>query len=163
MDYRFNNPTSGFLEGGEFFEELTAYLCRAPEQKYLLTVGTDSRQLKMRSSFVSVVAIQRVGHGGRYFWHRFYRRKFRALRPRIYVEAEQSLKLATSLTADLEEYLLDQALEFDIDWEIHVDIGPNGPTSEMISEIVGMIRGCGYTVRTKPDAYCAAVVADRYA
>ncbi len=163
MDYKFNNPTSGFLQGEQFFDELTTYLCRAPSRKYLLTVGTDSRQMKNKTSFVSVVAIQRVGHGGRYFWRRFYRGKFKALRPRIYVEAEQSLKLATRLTADFEEHLLRQPLEFDIDWEIHVDIGPNGPTSEMISEIVGMIRGCGYTVRTKPEAYCAAVVADRYA
>ncbi len=162
MEYSFKNPTSGLLEGEDFLDELVAYLRREPEQSYLLTVGTDSCQLKDCSSFVSVVAIQRLGHGGRYFWNRFYRRKFDALRPRIYMEAEQSLKLATELTGDLEELLQNMPDKFNIDWEIHVDIGSNGPTRDMINEIVGMIRGSGYTVRTKPEAYCAAIVADRH-
>jgi predicted RNase H-related nuclease YkuK (DUF458 family) len=54
-------------------------------------------------------------------------------------------------------------ITFDFNLEIHVDIGTGGPTADMINEIVGMIRGSGYEVRTKPEAYCAAVVADRYA
>lgn len=161
MEYSFKNPTCGLLEGEDFFEELLGYLRRQPDKSYLLTVGTDSCQLKDCSSFVSVVAIQRIGHGGRYFWNRFYRRKFEALRPRIYTEAEQSLKLARRLTTDLEERI-ENMQDFNIDWEIHVDIGGNGPTRDMINEIVGMIRGSGYTVRTKPEAYCAAVVADRH-
>ncbi len=162
MEYSFKNPTCGLLKGTDFLDELVNYLRRQPEQSYLLTVGTDSCQLKDCSSFVSVVAIQRLGHGGRYFWNRFYRRKFKALRPRIYTEAEQSLKLATELTKDLENRLEKIPDQFNIDWEIHVDIGSNGPTRDMINEIVGMIRGSGYTVRTKPEAYCAAVVADRH-
>ncbi|MGM0381018.1 MAG: ribonuclease H-like YkuK family protein [bacterium] len=162
MDYSFKNPTSGRLEGEDFLEELLDYLRRAPDKSYLLTVGTDSCQLNDCSSFVSVVAIQRVGHGGRYFWDRFYERKFEALRPRIYTEAQRSLKLATRLTSDLGDKLELMDDKFDIDWEIHVDIGSNGPTRTMINEIVGMIRGNGYTVRTKPEAYCAAVVADRH-
>ena len=43
-----------------------------------------------------------------------------------------------------------------------MDIGRNGPTKDMIKEVVGMIKGSGYMVRIKPEAYAASTVADRY-
>ena len=46
--------------------------------------------------------------------------------------------------------------------QIHVDIGHNGETRDMITEVVGMIRGSGYDVKIKPDSYGASKVADRY-
>lgn len=163
MDYTFRSPTKGSLSGTEFLDELVEYVNSQPHQSYLITVGTDSRELAERSSFVSVVAIHRVGHGGRYFWRRFYREKFAALRRRIYIETTKSLELASQLHTGLGQALHRLPDSFDFDFEIHVDIGKNGPTSEMINEIVGMVRGYGYQVRTKPQAYCAAVVADKYA
>ena len=48
------------------------------------------------------------------------------------------------------------------DVEIHVDIGQKGPTRELIAEVVGMIRGNGFNVKTKPDAFGASSVADRH-
>lgn len=159
----FNNPTCGKLQGPELVDELIRYVDDDPQQSYLMTVGTDSRHVEQRSSIVSVIAVRRVGHGGRYFWRRYYRDKFPSLRRRIYVEATQSMKMASQLNDLLEESLDRLPNTFDYDLEVHVDIGRSGPTGDMMNEIVGMIRGSGYTVRTKPDAYCAAVVADRYA
>ena len=46
--------------------------------------------------------------------------------------------------------------------EIHVDIGPNGPTRELIADIVGMIRANGFKVATKPSSWGASHVADRH-
>ena len=46
--------------------------------------------------------------------------------------------------------------------QIHVDIGHNGETRDMINEVVGMVRGSGYEVKIKPDSYGASKVADRY-
>lgn len=159
----FNNPTCGKLEGNELIDELSSYVKKDLQQSYLLTVGTDSRHVEQRSSIVSVIAVQRVGHGGRYFWRRYYRKKFRDLRQRIYFEASQSLQLASQLNELLENSLDRLPSAFDYNLEVHVDIGRAGRTGDMMNEIVGMIRGSGYTVRTKPEAYCAAVVADRYA
>jgi predicted RNase H-related nuclease YkuK (DUF458 family) len=48
------------------------------------------------------------------------------------------------------------------DVEIHVDIGKFGKTREMITEIVGMVRSMGYTVKTKPESYGATKVADKH-
>lgn len=163
VDLSFNNPTRGDLDGSELIDELANYVNDAPQQSYLLTVGTDSCHVDGRASIVSVIAVQRVGHGGRYFWRRFYRDEFPSLRQRIYREATQSLKLASQLNEALEAGLDRLPTPFDYNLQIHVDIGRSGPTGDMMNEIVGMIRGSGYDVRTKPEAYCAAVVADRYA
>ena len=51
-------------------------------------------------------------------------------------------------------------LQFNL--EIHVDIGENGRTKEMIDEVVGMIIGNGMRVRIKPHAYAATSVADKH-
>lgn len=158
----FNNPTRGRLEGGALTDELVGYFRGDPRQPYLLTVGTDSRQLRETCSIVSVVAVQRVGHGGRYFWRRFTRESLPSLRRRMYMEASESLTLASELSRALDGRLEELPRSVELNLEIHVDVGHRGPTREMINEIVGMVRGSGYPVRTKPDAYCAAVVADRH-
>lgn len=159
----FRNPTIGELKGSELVDQLIEYVNKRPSFSYQVTIGTDSRSLHNHASFVSVIAIHRVGQGGRYFWNRFERDTFDNFRKRIYLEATRSIDLARSLTNSFEGELDRVPDAFDFDFEIHVDIGRNGPTSDMIQEIVGMVRGYGYSVRTKPRAYCAAVVADRYA
>ncbi len=158
----FNSTTCGRLEGPALMEELLDYFRAAPHQPYLLTVGTDSRQIRETCSIVSVVAVQRVGRGGRYFWRRFTRDSLPTLRRRMYMEASESLTLASELSRALDGRLEEVSGSLDLNLEIHVDVGHRGPTREMMNEIVGMIRGSGYPVRTKPDAYCAAVVADRH-
>jgi uncharacterized protein len=50
----------------------------------------------------------------------------------------------------------------DFNLTIHVDVGPNGETKQMLQEIVGMIKGNGFSVKTKPDSYGASSVADRH-
>ncbi len=52
-------------------------------------------------------------------------------------------------------------LEYDL--EIHIDVGEHGRTRELIDEVVGYIRGSGFAVKTKPDAYAASSVADKHA
>ena len=46
--------------------------------------------------------------------------------------------------------------------EIHVDVGNAGKTNQIIKEVVGMVTGSGYAVKTKPDAYGASAVADKH-
>ena len=62
----------------------------------------------------------------------------------------------------LEEIKKQQKETEELPLEIHVDVGTKGDTREMINEIVGMIRGSGYSVKTKPEAYGASNVADRH-
>ena len=46
--------------------------------------------------------------------------------------------------------------------QIHIDIGKNGQTRDLIQEITGMIRSSGYDVKIKPDSFGASKVADRH-
>ena len=86
----------------------------------------------------------------------YYGKKY-VLKTRIYQEAALSLTCAQEI---LEVLKNDGYTKYDI--EIHVDIGSNGKTKEMINEVVGMIRGSGFPVKTKPLSYGASKVADRH-
>ena len=50
----------------------------------------------------------------------------------------------------------------DLNVEIHLDVGKNGPTGELIREVVGMVTGSGFDAKIKPDSYGASTVADKY-
>jgi len=123
-------------------------------------IGTDS-QVYTKTDFVTAVVVCRVGAGGRYFWMRDQRDNFKSLRDRIYMETLKSLEMAEIMSGELKRVLAGSREE-DFNIEIHVDIGENGKTREMIKEVVGMVRGNGYEVKTKPLAYGAFAVADRH-
>ena len=154
----FHSLTYGVCDLPKLRQHVLAYLAAEPEFAYRLVIGTDSQAKNGHATdFVVAFIIHRVGAGGIYFWKRIVDEKPYVLKQRIYQEALYSLEAA-------EEFL--QLLKSDgvtkYDLEIHVDIGQVGPTREMIAEIVGMIRGSGYQVKTKPDSYAASKVADRY-
>ena len=68
-----------------------------------------------------------------------------------------SLDIAKEVLSELKKFPLPE-----FDFEIHADIGENGPTKAVIQEIVGMIRAHNFEVKTKPDSYAATNVADRH-
>ncbi|OGZ32729.1 MAG: hypothetical protein A2V69_00840 [Candidatus Portnoybacteria bacterium RBG_13_40_8] len=181
----FHSPSKGVLDLGEVIIELINYKKEDPGAKYKIVVGTDSEVREKGIEFVCVVAVHRIGRGGRYFWSRIYEEKKLDLRSRIYQEAVISLGLAGALLEkelELREFKIDmgqsitdifKTLEndsnglvgeiiFSNELEIHVDIGQNGPTREMIKEIVGMIKGSGFFVKIKPEAFAAATLADKH-
>jgi len=154
---RFNSPTYGQLEFKEMVKKVAGYMKELPDRKYRVVIGSDSQVHNHDDvDFVSAVIVHRIGSGGIYFWQRERISKPYALRERIYEEATRSMALA-------EEFLQgfkDDVLEYDL--EIHVDVGRLGETRAMINEVVGMIRGSGFEVKIKPEAYGAQSVADRY-
>lgn len=182
----FHNPSKGTMNLEGVINELINYKKQRPEAKYKIVVGTDSEVRDKGIELVCVVAVHRIGSGGRYFWSRIYDSRKLDLRARIYQEATVSLALAGALLEkelelhnvklDMGQSILElfKALEkeprnnlnkeivFSNELEIHVDIGSNGPTREMIKEIVGMIKGSGFFVKIKPEAFAAANVADRH-
>jgi len=58
--------------------------------------------------------------------------------------------------------LLEAAGITDFDVAIHIDVGTQGETKELIREIVGMVTGSGYQAAIKPDSFGASKVADKY-
>jgi len=54
------------------------------------------------------------------------------------------------------------ANDLNYDFQIHIDVGQNGPTREMIKEVVGMVRGNGFKAKIKPESYAASSIADKH-
>lgn len=127
--------------------------------EYEIVVGTDSHAPSgdHEIDFVSAIVVHRMGKGGRYFWKRVTEDGIYTLRDKIYKEAFLSFELTKELMKKLEEETL-----LDYNLEIHVDVGQHGKTKEIIDEVVGMIIGSGFEVRTKPDSYGASTVADKH-
>jgi predicted RNase H-related nuclease YkuK (DUF458 family) len=156
------NPTRGFLTLTETIKEISDFVKADPGRFYRLVIGTDSQTKGVEkgheTDFVTAVVVHRQGQGARYFWQKEKRGKVPTLRDKIYTETSLSLAAAAELVP-----LLRQAVspaKYDI--EIHIDVGPIGPTREMIKEVVGMVNGNGYTAKTKPESWGASSVADRH-
>lgn len=141
--------------------DLVNYMEEDPERDYELIVGSDSSATQEDPSFVSVIVVHKIGRGARYFWTREFdhERKY-PLRQRIYREASLSLELAENLIEKFKKALSMQGVNYD--FQIHVDIGKEGPTKELIKEVVGMIEGNGFEVYIKPEAYGASTIADKH-
>ena len=152
----FQSPTFGTLTFDELFKKLADYVEEDPTSKYNLIIGTDSF-VDRETVFVSAIVVHRVGHGGRYFYRKYRRRKMDSIRHRIIYEVTASIELASIMGERLSENGLAK-----IPFEIHLDVGEKGDTRDIIKEVVGMVTGCGYTAVTKPDSYGASKVADRH-
>lgn len=154
----FQSPTHGEVDLLAIRTHILQFLAAEPASKYQIVVGTDSQPHNGSGvDFVTAIVVHRHGQGGIYFWKRIVNKKIYVLRQRMYEEATMSLMMAEEVVALLHK---DGITKYDV--EIHVDIGKFGKTREMITEIIGMIRGNGFNVKVKPDSYAASKVADRY-
>lgn len=160
----FISPSRGKRDFLQVIEDVTEFICEDEQSKYAVVVGTDSEETVQANGhaglaeFVSVVTVHRIGKHGRYFWKRLHDIRTFDRHDRILKEASFSLELAQKVVAALRPKLNGMLYNF----EIHLDIGRNGPTKNMIQEIVGMITGNGFVARIKPESYAANKVADRY-
>ncbi|MBI5682191.1 MAG: ribonuclease H-like YkuK family protein [Deltaproteobacteria bacterium] len=152
----FFSPTYGHLSFEEAFQKLVTFIEESPDNRYNLIIGTDSF-LSVETIFISAVIVHRIGHGGRYFYKKVKSRKMTNLKQRIFYETSLSLEMAGMLKANLSQNGFTK-----LPVEIHLDVGNNGDTKEIIREVVGMVTGSGYCAVTKPDAYGASKVADRH-
>ena len=172
----------------EVVREIIAFMKADPRYPYKITVGTDSERFPNgNADFVSAIVVHRVGNGGRYFWRGAELGPFHTLRDRIMKEVLTSLDLGKELLTALREATPagSETMTNDVgngtlvsthetasakgeplfpEWsfEIHADIGENGPTNVMIQEVVGMIRAHHFEAITKPHSYAASNVADRH-
>lgn len=152
----FVSPTKGVMTFEEMFKDMIHYVNEQPEEQYKLITGSDS-QMKESAIFVTAIIIHRVGKGARYYFHKQKHRYMESLRQRIYYETFLSLEVASRLSGKLSENGYSA-----MNVEIHLDVGENGDTKDMIREVVGMVIGSGFDARIKPDSYGASKVADKY-
>jgi len=157
----YHNPSKGKMELIKVVKEITTFIGQGAQEEYELVVGTDSNGTK-KTDFITAIIAYRKGKGGRYFWKRTNGHKtYHKLRDRIYEEVMISMQTAESLIKLLQTSL-DKSNFPDYDLQIHIDVGHNGKTRDMIKEVVGMVRGNGFIAKIKPESYAASSVADRY-
>ena len=158
-EIRFFSETKGVLDFNHVLGEIKAFLNARPDRLYKIVIGSDS-EAKGISSIVTAVTIWRIGNGAIHFWTKSEEKKFGSMRDRIWQEAIASIMLAQEFRSRLGDTLGE-----DLFWEgneIHVDIGPNGPTKELIDGVVGMIKGYHFIPVIKPYSFGASIVADRH-
>ena len=157
----FLSPSGKEFSAASLVRSIAKFVYEAPDGYYRIVIGTDSEVKKKPNhevDFVTAIIVHRVGTGAKYFWNKKKIRRKMVLRDRIYQETQTSLQLAQAVVPKIRE-----AISLKYDFEIHVDVGPNGATREMIKEVVGMVQGYGFTAKTKPESWGASSVADKYA
>ena len=152
----FISPTKGRLSLDQVFNDIIEYIKQDSASKFKLIVGTDS-QLKEEVCYVTAIIIHREGKGGRFYYSRERERTKLNLKQRIFYETSRSLIVA----ARLAEMLAEKGWA-NMDIEIHLDVGEQGKTKDIIREVVGMVTGSGFDARIKPDSYGASKVADKF-
>ena len=158
----FYSPTKGTLTLAKMVSEMAGFVDDDPNRFYRLVIGTDSQTRKINGKeeidFVTAVVIHRIGRGARYFWKKKKIKMKPILRDKIYTETLLSLGVAQDVVPEFRKVISPAKYDF----EIHIDVGPLGPTREMIKEVVGMVTGNGYIARTKPESWGASSVADKH-
>lgn len=156
----YNETLKRYLSLDELIDELKNYIKKEPRAEYKITVGTDS-DASQYTQFVTAVAILRVGNGGRYFWTKSEKVFCPGLQDRIYKETMQSI----TFTQELKSRLKDKFGE-DFFWDnkisVHLDVGRQGPTKDLIESVVGIVKGYGLEAVIKPYSFGAFVIADRH-
>jgi predicted RNase H-related nuclease YkuK (DUF458 family) len=157
LDHTFHNPNLGEMTFERVISTIISEMTEHPQERFELLIGTDSSTSPSHLELVSAIVLHKVGRGGRYFWTRTRERRTSSLRHQIWRETWLSFELAQHVLQRLQS---ESMLKFNL--EIHVDIGENGRTKELIDEVVGMIIGNGLAVRIKPHAFAASAVADKH-
>ncbi|MEK7470987.1 MAG: ribonuclease H-like YkuK family protein [Patescibacteria group bacterium] len=159
---QFKSPTRGEMTNGEMVTQISEFIDEEPGKFYRVVIGSDSQARRVNGKheidFVTALVVHRVGSGARYFWRKEKQAKNPVLRDKIYTETLLSLSAAQELVPMLRASITPAKYDF----EIHIDVGPLGPTRDMIKEVVGMVQGNGFKAKTKPDSWGASSVADKH-
>lgn len=146
------SPTKGKMSLSAVVEDLKTYI-EESSVPVEVVVGTDSQNTD-QTKFVVVLAMHRAGQGGRFFYHIEKTKLVKDLRTKIYQETQMTLKFAEELT----NAMLENDIYHDI--VVHLDVGSNGKTKEMINEISGWVKEMGYIPKIKPEGWCACAIAN---
>ncbi len=139
--------------GGEKIEDVSLYVREylTKHPNVTVFVGTDSVQLRSATMYATALCFWHNGHGVHVVFERNRLPKTKDLFTRLWTETEMSLKLANELKE-----------KCGVDSVVDLDINPNEKYKSNVAHdaAVGMIKGYGFEVRTKPNAWAASVAAD---
>lgn len=164
LDIKFNTSYGLQISIDDVVGEILSFMLQKPEFSYTITVGSDSEVFEDKTAeFVTAIVVHRVGNGGRFFWRRERIGKFYNLHDRIIREVLISVDVANLFLSIFNKKTQEKKMPI-LKWsfELHVDIGKNGPTKTLVQEVVGIVRAHNLEAKTKPESYAASNVADLY-
>lgn len=117
-------------------------------------IGTDSKNMRNTTRYVSVVAVYKYGVGGKTLRLHRTEKLANSLRHRLTNEAWYSLEVAMTVSKIIPEYM---------DIEVHLDVNKNlkFKSGKFATQLHGLITAQGFNCKLKPDSWCASSVADR--
>ena len=120
-----------------------------------LHVGTDSDPKGKQVSFVTVIALYRPGHGGKYFWSRekIMKSSVPNLRKRLELETSHSLEVAQTLR--------DRNESLDISVHLDCNSDPSAGSSVCQKSLQSYVQGMGFKPIIKPESWAASCLADK--
>ncbi|WP_082130059.1 ribonuclease H-like YkuK family protein [Aneurinibacillus tyrosinisolvens] len=164
----FYNISERFNQFDDVFARILRFTEQDPLARYSMAIGTDSQAYKNYTKFTSAILIHRIGKGA---WGclRDYivPRRIKSLREKISLETSLSEEIAYYFTPEMLGSIsdillpnLDKGADFNL--AIHLDIGNQGATKELIKEMVGRVNAMGLEAKIKPESYVASCYANRY-
>jgi len=131
--------------------------------EFNVMIGTDSQNFD-QTKMVMVIALHNVGHGGIFFYEVSRVRRIENVKEKLFFETTLSLQCAGQLMEAFERLKETTGFDYEksLNFSIHVDAGYNGPSCQVIPEVVGWIRACGYNAVVKPESYAACSIANKY-
>lgn len=162
-----NSPTYGKVNMLQIVEIIKNFLNKDKFSRYEITIGTDSQNFN-RTKIVKVIAIHKIGGGGIFFYDIIYLPLIKELRRKLITETQLSIDLANSFLDELENEF-DRTefdyTEFNIDFQLHCDIGYNGKTNALIPEITSWVKAAvpeEFSPIIKPESFAASSIANKY-
>ncbi|SFG99088.1 hypothetical protein SAMN05660649_03427 [Desulfotomaculum arcticum] len=152
----FISPSKGRLSFEKMMKDITEYIKGLPLSSYKIIIGTDS-MVREETCFITAVVVHRLGKGARYYYRKIKHRKIKSIRQKVFYETALSLELGGQIAK-----VFSESGFAELPVEIHIDVGLQGETRNLIKEVVGMVTGSGFQAKIKPEAYGASSVADKH-
>ena len=129
---------------GEVIDDIRGYIKRYSSGVYSLHVGTDTKPTSHHVTVISTICFREKGKGALVAYQKCRTSVFPTVRDRLFYETYVSLEVAAAV---LELTGLTPT--------IHADVNPkkDALSNITIDAIMGMIKGMGYPVLVKPDAW----------
>lgn len=158
------SPTYGDVTISNIVDIIKKYTETNPDYAdYNVVIGTDSQNFTT-TKIVVVVAVYSTGHGGMFFYDILNIKRINNIRQKLFFETNKSLEYAQKIMDEFDRLQIETGFDYanKLNFGIHVDAGTNGPTNQLIPELVSWVKNCGFDVKVKPDSFVASSIADKY-
>ncbi|WP_170270511.1 ribonuclease H-like YkuK family protein [Heliorestis acidaminivorans] len=151
----------GLLPLNHVVEAFQRFSSEYPDVKVSIWVGTDSQNHGTSTRVVTSVTAYRKCKGAQSYQYIHNLNRLLPLGEKLEYETHMSIEIIGQLRKILNEQMLCYELE------LHIDGGQKGKSRHHLQRVVGWAESMAsiynYSIRTKPLAFGASQVADRYA